>query len=235
MNVLVVVPAFNESKNVPHVIADLRTNCPHWDILVIDDGSTDPTFDAALRAGANAIRLPFNLGIGGAVQTGLLYALRHRYDVCLQVDGDGQHSATESLRLVEALTSTRADIVVGSRFLAMGGFRSSPIRRMGIRLLAGTLSWLIRSPVTDPTSGHRALSARALTTLAGCYPQEYPEPESLFMAHQYGLRVHEFPVTMRARRYGRSSIGWASSVIYMAQVLLAILIRSTQPRVFRRS
>jgi glycosyltransferase involved in cell wall biosynthesis len=228
LKVLVVIPAYNEAENLPHVVADVRAQAPTWDIAVVDDGSRDATAAVARQLGAILLRLPVNLGIGGAVQTGLIYGHRHGYDVCLQVDGDGQHDPAESVRLVQALTESGADAVVGSRFLSDSGFQSTFARRLGIRVLRTILSKLTGEAVTDPTSGQRALGRRAIALLAGDYPQEYPEPEVIYMLSRNGLRLVEVPVAMRARRGGQSSIRLVHSILYMAKVLLALFIHATR-------
>ena len=226
--VLAIVPAYNESANLPHVIGDLRQHCPDWDVVVVDDGSRDATGQVATVLGAVVLQLPFNLGIGGAVQTGLIYADRHGYEVAVQLDGDGQHNAREAARLVDTLLSRKADVVVGSRFFSPEGFRSTMVRRFGIRILCLVIRLLTRSCVTDPTSGQRALGRRAISLLACNYPQEYPEPETIYVLRQAGCHVIEVPVTMNARRGGRSSIRALDSLLYMVKVLLAILVQATR-------
>lgn len=226
--VLVVIPAFNEADNLPHVVADVRAAAPAWEIAVVDDGSADRTSAVARELGVILLRLPVNLGIGGAVQTGLIYGHRHDYDICLQVDGDGQHDPAESARLVARLDETGADAVIGSRFLSAQGFQSTFARRLGIRVLRAVISRLTGDPISDPTSGQRAFGRRAIALLAGDYPQEYPEPEVVYMLRRHGLRVVELPVTMRARRGGTSSIRLIHSILYMLKVLLALFIHATR-------
>jgi glycosyltransferase involved in cell wall biosynthesis len=228
LRVLAIIPAFNEEASLPRVVADVRRHGPLWDIAVVDDGSQDRTAEVARSLGVILLKLPVNLGIGGAVQTGLIYGCRHGYDVCLQVDGDGQHDPAESARLVEALRATGADAVVGSRFLEGEGFQSTFARRLGIRVLRWVLGQLTGEPITDPTSGQRALGRKAIELLAGDYPQEYPEPEVVYMLRRNGLRLIEIPVTMRARTGGQSSIRVVHSVLYMLKVLLAIFIHATR-------
>ncbi|MCK4343441.1 MAG: glycosyltransferase family 2 protein [Phycisphaerae bacterium] len=228
LKVLVVVPAFNEAANLPYVVAAVRQHAPEWDIAVVDDGSTDGTAEVARSLAVILLRLPVNLGIGGAVQTGLIYGHRNGYDICLQVDGDGQHDPAESVRLVDKLLESGADAVVGSRFLTETGYQSTFARRLGIRILRSVLGWLTGEPITDPTSGQRALGRRAIALLAGDYPQEYPEPEVIYVLRKHGLRLIETPVKMKARRGGQSSIRVLHSVLYMIKVLLAIFIHATR-------
>jgi glycosyltransferase involved in cell wall biosynthesis len=220
---LAIVPAYNEQDVIASVVADLHAQ--EIDALVIDDGSTDLTAEVAAKAGARVIRLPFNVGIGGAVQTGYLAAQEGGYDVALQVDGDGQHPAAEIPKLLAALHESDADLVVGSRFLVQGQFRSSYARRAGIRLFARILRRVLRVPVTDPTSGFRAANRRAIRLFAASYPHDYPEVEAMLVAARAGLKVVETPVEMRERQSGRSSITPLRSTYYMVKVLLAILMQ----------
>lgn len=215
------MPAFNERAAIAGVIADLKAL--QWiDVVVIDDGSGDGTAAAAVQAGARVVTLPFNLGIGTAVQTGYIIAQDARYDVAIQVDGDGQHPATEIGTLVEALLASDADLVIGSRFLAPGAFRSTRGRRLGISLLARIVSLATKSHLTDSTSGFRAAGPRAIALFAAAYPHDYPEVESIVVAHRAGLRVREVPIQMQARQGGRSSITPIRSVYYMVKVSMAI-------------
>jgi glycosyltransferase involved in cell wall biosynthesis len=227
--VLIVIPAYNEARNLPRVVSGLRERCAKWDIVVVDDGSWDGTGDIADELGTLVLRLPFNLGIGGAVQTGLKLAALRDYDVCVQVDADGQHTAAATEQLIRALWESGVDAVIGSRFLASSGFRSTRSRRIGIRILRQVIRWLTGKSVTDPTSGHRAFGRNSIACLAAWYPQEYPEPEAVYRLLRDGLRVKEIPVEMHARQHGKSSISGADSVLYMAKVLLAILIHNTRP------
>lgn len=228
LRVLVIIPAHNERESLPHVIAEVRRHAPEWDIAVVDDGSSDDTSEVARGLGVILLRLPVNLGIGGAVQTGLIYGQREGYGMCLQVDGDGQHNPAESVKLVEKLLETGADAAVGSRFLITEGFQSTFARRIGIRVLRAVLGWLTGEPITDPTSGQRALGRRAIELLARDYPQEYPEPEVIYILRRHGLRLIEVPVQMAARQSGESSIRMVHSVLYMLKVLLALFIHATR-------
>lgn len=228
---LVVVPAYNEVASIGGVLDDLAEHVPDADVVVIDDGSTDETATIASSRGARAIRLPFNLGIGGAVQTGLIVAEHGGYDVVVQVDGDGQHRADQVARLVDALDSEQLDLVIGSRFLdpaASAGYRASPLRRFGIKIFEWVNSALIGRRITDNTSGFRAYRREAVAVLARDYPDDYPEPESVVLLTRKGFRVGEVPVKMRVRQGGRSSIGLTQSVYYMVKVLLAILVNTTR-------
>jgi glycosyltransferase involved in cell wall biosynthesis len=221
---IAIVPAFNEEGNVGRVIDELRAFDPGLDIVVISDGSIDRTALVAAEHGAHVIRLPFNLGIGGAVQTGFRYAWEEGYDVVVRVDGDGQHDPAQLDRVLEPVLAGDADIVVGSRFAGESGYRSSATRRVGIRVLAWVVSAIARQRVTDTTSGFQALNRRAIRLFAADYPHDYPEVEGMVMVIRHRLRLREVPVSMRARIHGRSSIGSFASVYYMAKVLLALFV-----------
>jgi glycosyltransferase involved in cell wall biosynthesis len=221
---IAIVPAFNEAANVGRVLDELRAFDPDLAIVVISDGSTDRTADVAAEHGAHVIRLPFNLGIGGAVQTGFRYAWEEGYEIVVRVDGDGQHDPAQLDRVLEPLLEREADIVVGSRFVGESDYRSTASRRVGIRVLAWVVSVIARQKVTDPTSGFQALNRRAIRLFAGDYPHDYPEVEGMVMVIRHRLRLREVPVSMRARIHGRSSIGAFASVYYMAKVLLALFV-----------
>jgi hypothetical protein len=225
-----IVPAFNEEENIARVIGELKAFDPGLDVVVVSDGSTDRTADAAEEAGAYVVRLPFNLGIGGAVQTGFRFAAEHGYDVAVRCDGDGQHDPAELPKVLAPILAGEADIVVGSRFSGDESYRSSATRRVGIRLLAWVVSGIARQRVTDTTSGFQALDRRAIRLFAGDYPHDYPEVEGMVMTIKHRLRLEEVPVRMRERAHGRSSITALRSVYYMARVLLALFVG-----LFRRS
>jgi glycosyltransferase involved in cell wall biosynthesis len=191
---------------------------------VIDDASADRTSDRARDHGALVVRLPFNLGIGGAVQTGFRYAADHGYELVVRIDGDGQHIPAELAPLVASVTGGHADICVGSRFVGSEGYRSSRSRRVGIRILARTVSLLTGQRVTDTTSGFQVLNRKAIQLFAADYPHDYPEVEAAVMLHKHRLRLTEVPVQMRERQAGKSSIRGVHTVYYMAKVMLAILI-----------
>lgn len=224
MNVLIIVPAYNEEQSIAAVIADLRAYAPGADIVVVDDGSRDATAKVATAAGVVVLRLPFNLGIGGAVQTGYRYARRHGYDAAVQFDGDGQHFAEEIENLLAPLGRGEADIVVGSRFLKKNGYDSPFFRRLGIWIFSTVLTAILGMRVTDTTSGFRAVNRRTIEFFSNSYPDDYPEVESLVLLHRAGMRVAERPVKMRGRTSGRSSITPIRSVYYMIKVLLAVFI-----------
>jgi glycosyltransferase involved in cell wall biosynthesis len=223
---LAIVPAFNEEASVGRVIDEIRAFDPGFEIAVIDDGSTDRTAGVAADRGAYVIRLPFNLGIGGAVQTGYRFAFERAYDVAVQVDGDGQHDPAELPKILAPVLSGEADLVVGSRFASntAAAYRSSALRRVGIRLFAKGVSAVVRQRVTDTTSGFRAVNRKGIALFAADYPHDYPEVEATVMCVKHKLRLKEVPVDMRARSGGRSSITAARSAYYMVKVLLAIFV-----------
>jgi glycosyltransferase involved in cell wall biosynthesis len=222
---LAIVPAYNEESSVGRVIDEIRAFDPGFEIVVVDDGSRDGTAAVAAARGVQVVRLPFNLGIGGAMQTGYRFALEGGYDVAVQVDGDGQHDPRELPKILAPVVSGDADLVVGSRFAFAGmAFRSSPLRRIGIRVFASIVSAVVGQRVTDTTSGFRAVNRRGIALFAGDYPHDYPEVEATVMCVKHRLRLGEVPVEMRERSGGRSSITAARSVYYMAKVLLAIFV-----------
>jgi len=220
---LVVVPAWNEERNLPAVLVELQRVVPAWDVCVVDDGSTDGTAVKAAAAGAVVLRLPVNLGIGGAVQTGYLWARERGYDVVAQIDGDGQHDPSY---LPVALDRIRAgaDLVIGSRYLGSGGFQSTALRRAGTRYLSWFLRFRCGARVTDPTSGFRVAGPRAVALFAAHYPNDYPEPEAIAVATRRGLSVEEIPVAMRNRGHGTTSIGPARTIYYLVKVSVALLL-----------
>jgi glycosyltransferase involved in cell wall biosynthesis len=225
-----IVPALNEEGAVGRVVDELRAFDPTFDVLVVDDASHDRTGEIAAAHGARVIRLPFNLGIGGSVQTGFRYAAAHGYDLAARVDGDGQHDPAELAALLPPVLAGEADICVGSRFASADGYRSSRSRRVGIRILARTVSLLTGQRLTDATSGFQVLNRKAIELFAEDYPHDYPEVEAAVMLHKHRLRLVEAPVRMREREHGRSSITTLRSVYYMAKVLLAVLVGVSRRR-----
>ncbi len=216
------MPAYNEVDTVERVVASLQEHAPDFDVLVIDDGSTDATSRVARSAGAKVVRLPFNVGIGGAVQAGFVYALENGYDRMVQVDGDGQHLADEISELEAGMDTEPADVICGSRFLTETGYLAPISRRTGIHIFAFILSRIVDQQVTDPTSGFRLYNRRAIALFARDYPHDYPEVEAVLMVHHHRLRMREVPVRMLERGGGQSSIRSGKSAYYMVKVLLAL-------------
>lgn len=233
VRLLAVVPAYNEVAAIGRVVSSLREQAPSFDVLVVDDGSTDDTAAHATAAGASVVKLPFNLGIGGAVQAGFVYAREHDYDYMAQVDGDGQHDPGELAKLLERISGEPAvDMVCGSRFITEDYVYPAPIsRRTGIHLFAFALTRILGQRISDPTSGFRLYSRRAIALFARDYPHDYPEVEAILMVHAHRLRITEVPVRMHVRETGRSSITKPRSFYYMVKVSLALLAGLMRRRV----
>lgn len=231
--IIAIVPALNEVDNIGLVVQDLKSTSPWLDVLVIDDGSTDQTAAVARAQGAKVISLPVNLGIGGAVQTGFLYAVKNHYDVAIQVDGDGQHRGEEIMKLIDPVLLGEADVTIGSRFLAKTSYKSAWPRRIGIYFLSKTIQSVVHKTYTDPTSGFRAYNQKALRVLSAHYSTDYPEPDSIVTLLKNGLRVIEISVEMDARLSGSSSITPFKSGYYMFKVMLAIILNSMMSRIWR--
>ena len=220
--VLVVLPALNEGRSVGTVVRDVRSRYPHYDVLVVDDGSTDDTASAAAEAGATVCSLPFNLGVGGAMRTAYKYAERHGYQVVVQVDADGQHDPSYIEKLVDGLTD--ADLVIGARFAGLGEYKAAFARRLAMRMLAVVLSRLAGRPLTDVTSGFRAAGPRCIEVFALHYPAEYlgDTVESLVIALRTGSSVQQLPVEMRARAHGNPSQSSFKAAVYLARAVAAL-------------
>ena len=226
---LIIIPALNEADSIAYVIGQIREHAPWADIAVVNDGSTDRTGAIARACGVVVLNVPYNVGIGAAVQTGFMYAARHDYAVAVQTDGDGQHPPSEIPALLAALAEGDADMVLGSRFIEDKGYRTPAARRFGIRILEGIIAAATGNRCSDPTSGFRASNRRTILLCARDYPHDYPEPEAIVMLQRAGLRIREIPVRMSARLGGRSSITALRSGYYMAKVILAILIGLLRP------
>jgi hypothetical protein len=227
---IAIIPAYNEQASLSGVIEEIRAVDPELDVIVIDDGSTDRTAEVAGAAGAHVVRHPYNLGIGGAVQTGLQYARDNCFDIAVQVDGDAQHDPAEIAKLLEPILDDRADLVVGSRFLGERQYDPPFTRLVGIKLFARLVSLIVRQRVTDTTSGFRAVNRRGIVIFASDYPHDYPEVEATVLVFKHRLRLEEVPVRMRIRSTGASSITFRRSVYYMVKVTLALFVG-----LFRRS
>lgn len=226
MKILAIIPALNEDETLRGVIQGIRTFLPHADILVVNDGSTDATSDIARDEGVLVLEHPYNMGIGATMQTGFLHALRNGYDVAIQVDGDGQHNPEFLPSLIQPILVGKSNVVIGSRYLSGGGFKSTFLRKLGIKYFT-YLVWIFsRKTVTDPTSGFRAMDRKGLELFSEEYPSDYPEVEALISANRRGLHFQEIPTRMRDRQGGISSIGAMSALYYMVKVTLSISIGS---------
>ena len=223
-NILVIIPAYNEEGSVGKVVEEVHTHLPRVEVLVVNDGSSDLTSEIAQSKGAIVLDLPFNLGIGGAMQSGYKYAYEKGYDIAIQVDGDGQHDSREIPKLLHVLDEEKADVVIGSRFTGDSEYKASMMRRVGILVLSKAISMIVGEKLTDPTSGFRAANRRAIQLFSVNYPQDYPEPEAMVLLHQCGLKMKEIPVRINQRYSGESSITRIRSIYYMVKVLLAIFV-----------
>ena len=233
MKLLIVIPAYNEAENLPGVVEELKRLMPEADYVIVNDGSADRTVELCRERGYSYLNLPNNLGIGGAVQAGYLYAAQNGYDIAVQFDGDGQHRADCIEKLIRPVLEGEADMCVGSRFLPdsdQEGFQSSAARRTGIRVLSALIRLMTGTKICDVTSGFRAVNRKLIECYSVNYAQDFPEPEAIVMALNNGFRVSEVPVRMNERSGGKSSIHAFGSVYYMIKVSLAILIAGVHTR-----
>lgn len=230
MKKIVIIPAYNEISNIRTTVQDILDHAPGFDYVIINDCSQDGTMRFCTEQGMNIINLPVNLGIGGAVQTGYLYAWRNGYDVAVQFDGDGQHDASYLGEMADFLQAQQADMVIGSRYIRREGFQSSGIRQFGIRYFSALIKLLTGKRVTDPTSGMRMVNRDVMKIYSEDYPVDYPEPESVVTILRMGKKVSEIPVIMRERQGGVSSISPRKAVYYMIKVTLAILMECLRKR-----
>ena len=232
MKVLAIVPSFNEEKNIVRVIESIKNENSMIDILIINDGSDDKTSALAESTGlVSVVNLPCNLGIGGAVQTGFKFAKKNNYDIAFQFDGDGQHISSEIDKLIGPIQKKEADVVIGSRFIQKHiGFKSTPVRRIGIKIFEIVNSVLTKQKITDNTSGFRAYNKKAIDFLADNYPMDYPEPEAIILLGRNGFRLKEIFIRMQERMGGNSSITGFKSLYYMIKVLLAMLMSALRPK-----
>ena len=224
MKILIIIPCYNEEENIERVVANLKQAAPEADYLIVNDCSTDRSAAICRDNGFSYVSLPVNLGIGGGVQCGYLYAREHGYDITVQMDGDGQHDPAYLMEIVQPVLDGECDMCIGSRFVKKEGFQTSFMRRVGIRFLSGLIFLLSGHRVLDVTSGFRATNARMTAYFARHYAIDYPEPEAALAAILAGFKVAEAPVIMRERQGGVSSIHSFKSVYYMIKVSLALII-----------
>jgi glycosyltransferase involved in cell wall biosynthesis len=236
MRILVFIPAWNEQASVTEVIADVREHIPEADVLVVDDGSTDATSKRAREAGAMVAPLPFNQGLGAALQTGYLYALREGYDCCAHLDSDGQHPASEVARLLAEVVADEADLVIGSRYHGGAGpadgddYKPTISRRIGTNVFRFFLTLATRQRFTDTTSGMRAANRRVMALFSENYSPDFAEIESLQLAVRQGLRVEEVPVRMLERAGGSSFLTPLRSAFFIFKSLIVLLVGMFRPR-----
>lgn len=221
---IVIIPAYNEEKSIVKTVQDICEHAPEFDYVIINDCSTDQTLSVCRKHHLHVLNLPVNLGIGGAVQTGFLYAYKNGYDYAVQFDGDGQHDAQYLQEMRDYMIEQNADMLIGSRFLEKEGFQSTGMRRFGIRYFSALIKFLTGQKITDPTSGMRMINRDILAMYSESYPKDYPEPESVVAIINSGKKVMEYPVIMRKRMEGTSSISPLKSVYYMIKVSLAIFL-----------
>lgn len=225
MKKLVIVPAYNEEKSIEKVIKEIQKEASEHDILVINDGSGDRTSEIVRGfKSVNIVDLPMNLGIGGAVQTGFIYCWEKSYDICVQVDGDGQHKPSEIKKIEEPIINDEADMVIGSRFLSSSTYKTTFFRRMGIKIFYFANRLFLGEKIKDSTSGFRAYNRKVVEILRKYYPDDYPEPEAIFILKKKGLRIKEVGVDMEERKGGRSSITFFRAIYYMIKVSIGIVI-----------
>lgn len=223
--VLIIIPAYNESESIGSVLDELQSRYPEYDVLVIDDGSRDRTKDVvANHENVRLVVLPYNLGIGAAMQTGYCFAHAGGYDIAVQCDADGQHPIGEIPRIVGELRSGSADLVIGSRYVAETSYRPTFFRRIGKSLMSRMVDAAVGGGITDTTSGFRAANRKVIDVFVRHYPEDYPEAESLVILHKAGLKAAEIPVEMNERQGGRSSISPLKAAYYMVKVALAIFV-----------
>lgn len=224
--VLVIIPAFNEEKSLPAVIKQIKKFNPAVDIVVINDGSKDNTYQVAKAEGVIAIDLPYNLGIGGAMQTGYLYACHNDYDVAVQIDADGQHNPADLPKLLIALKDGKGDMVVGSRYVAKTDYKSTRARRTGMVFFSTLIKLITGYRIKDTTSGYRAVNKKVIGVFAHKYPTDYPEVEVLVMLKKLNFKIIEVPVQMENRQAGHSSITPLKGIYYMVKVTLALFMNT---------
>jgi len=222
MKILIIVPAFNEEKNLPLVVEDLTKNCEiPKDIVVVDDASTDSTASVAKSLGLKVLRLPVNLGIGGAVQTGFKYAVSQGYDVAIQFDGDGQHQAAYIANLIDSFEKDRVDLVMGSRFIEKTDYQSPVARRVGMWLFSSVYGLLTGRRIYDTTSGFRLYGRELMKYFCRYYPTDFPDMPALLAASRRGFKISEVSVQMKHREHGVSSTGFWKSVWYPFKTISA--------------
>ena len=232
--ILIIIPAYNEAANLPHVVKSVREHLPSSDILVVNDCSTDDTPAVTEKLDVPTINLAVNLGIGGAVQTGIQYAQRNRYDFAVQVDADGQHDPSQIPRLLEPVREGRCGLSVGSRFLGPADVNTPFFRKIGIKLFSILTSLYMRKKITDSTSGFRAMNRNVISFFARNYPVDFPDSEALILLARSGFAIEEVPVTILPRREGKSTTGFVRSLYYPFRMILPFISILVHIRIFKK-
>ncbi|MBI5892420.1 MAG: glycosyltransferase family 2 protein [Deltaproteobacteria bacterium] len=222
--ILIIIPAFNEEATIGSVIPSVKKEMPDADIVVVNDGSHDKTSQIAKTLGAVVIDLPYNLGIGAAMQAGYRFAKSMGYDIAVQVDADGQHPANQIKNLIKPIEDNKADVIIGSRFLGKGEYKPSLARLVGMTVFAKVVSFIIKNKVTDTTSGFRAVNKKVVNFFSSIYPDDYPEVEALVLLYKAGFSIMDTAVIMDERHGGKSSITPIRGLYYMVKVLLAVFV-----------
>ena len=224
MKTLVIIPCYNEQDSIVRVINNLKDNAPDADYLIVNDCSTDNTEKILRENGFNYINNPINLGIGGGVQAGYLYAQQNGYDIAVQMDGDGQHDPKYLSKVIAPVADGTFDMAIGSRFIEKEGFQTSFMRRFGINIISAFILILTGKRIKDTTSGFRACNRKLIEFFARNYADDYPEPEAIMACIVNGFSVGEVAVVMEERQGGVSSIRSIKSAYYMIKVCLALIV-----------
>jgi len=224
--ILIIVPAYNEEESIKNVVQAIYNQEVKVDVVVVNDGSRDNTYEEAKKTNANVLDLPFNLGIGGAMQTGYLYAYKNNYDIAIQIDADGQHNPVDIKNLIQPILNEEVDMVIGSRYLEKTKYKSTIFRRLGMIYFTTIIKLFTGNKVTDTTSGYRAVDRKIIELFAREYPEDYPEVEVLVWLKKRKLKLKEISVEMNERTTGKSSITPFKSLYYMIKVTLGIIISS---------
>lgn len=224
-NTLIVIPAFNEGKNIARVLEGIRRCAPGLPILIVDDGSGDATAQIAREQGATVLSMPFNSGYGVALQTGFIYALKNRYTTVVQMDADGQHDPRHIIDMLQEIQTDDLDVVIGSRFLGKNKYKTSIPKHLGMYIFGKLASFFCGQKVSDPTSGFQVLKGKAIQFVAGdSYPPDYPDADFIIMLHRCGFKIREVPVTMHASPNNKSMHHGHKTVYYVFKMLLSIIV-----------